>query len=183
MNRLTLQNGRYNDFPVRTKEIDPGDYIVEVTSDGGKIVIHKPGYKGTHDFQVCWMKRDGTQESTSHVDILVDIDRALKRNRPLGERLVRTAFDVISGIEPPVSYDVEGTMRPGDCLLKLIKWILAEEDVNYPIHTGKQGRKMFADRLSELVQGVQITEVIQRANIRLGPPPERLRSIRYDYRI
>jgi hypothetical protein len=181
--RWYIANGPYHEFPPKTTQIPAGTHIVENLLDGRCIIIRKPGYKVLqgypHDFQVVIAGNDQPDDSVSHGDILTEFVSALQFDRALGEVFIAQAFSIFAGAEIPNSHPDLGTQRAPEAILKALKWILAEEDVNYPISRGKQGRRMAADRLAEVLHGVELDTVLIRANVKYGRPPARLAGVDY----
>lgn len=178
---LRINNGPFFDFPIKLKSklAKHGDYIVEYTSDGGCIRVRRPGRKRSGDFIVTRIMPDNSEETTTYKQLLEEFSGAISTDASAGRAFVRAALEVIAGEEPPKEYVISGTERTGDCILKLIKWIVAQEDINYPISSGREGRRMFAHRLWELHQGVRLQEVIRRAEQR-GSKVNPISDVNYD---
>ncbi|MBM4366433.1 MAG: hypothetical protein FJ102_09470 [Deltaproteobacteria bacterium] len=175
-----LPNGPYDTFPARTRQLAPGDHLVERLQSWYFIGVTKPGYKGEHDFAVSLFESDGRTrgKSLSHVDMLRDFDAALRRDRARGIAFVDHAFEVFGGAEPEGAVRDLGCVQPTDFIVKSLKWIWAQEDINYPMPR-YQGRKMAGFRLQELVDGVPLATVLARAEVKGRPPPE-IGGVHYD---
>ncbi len=101
--------------------------------------------------------------------LLVDFDGALRADRAAGLAFGCQAFRVFGGYEPPATLVVSGTTHAADYVLKALKWIWAQEDLNYPIPR-YQGRLMAGFRLQELLDGVPFGEVYGRAEVKRSRP-------------
>lgn len=175
-----IPNGRFDEFPPRTLDLAPGLHLVEALADGGHIAIEKPGYLGPNDFAVRRLAANGaTDETLSHVEILVEFGRAMEFDSVSCLRFAGFAFRVFGGTEPPArTRPVPGFQRAGDYVLKALKWIWAQEDVNHAIARGYQGRRMSGYRLEELLEGVELAEVLGRTEVK-GGVPSPLQGINY----
>lgn len=188
-NRLTINNGDFRTFPKKIereltlRQGNIGRLIVEEVSHGGYIAISPKGYKGDCDFAVEHEWPNGQIERTTHAEVLREFHRVLEKDKVAGRAFIDAAMQVVAGKEPPMLYAVVGTISPGDCILKILKWVLAQEDINYPIERNGQGRRMFADRLWEVAQEVPIGTVLDRADVKFRSPPDPLRNISYNYAV
>ena len=171
-----LPNGRFDSFPPKTLPLRDGLHLVEKLADGRFLAIRKPGRLSAQDFVVQLLDADQATviETVSHVDLLQEFHRALAKERSAGLRFGSVAFRVFGGKEPIRLPAVAGPGRPVDYILKALKWIWAQEDVNHPIVQGRQGRKMAGYRLQEVLDGVPLRDVARRAEAkgyRPGPLP------------
>ena len=144
----------------------PGVYIVEEFVDGGFLAIRKPGYKNSDDFAVQSLRSDESVETTlSYVDLFRDFHALLEYSADLFSQFYRVTLEVFGGAEPPDAFPLPGLHRPGDHILKALKWIWAQEDTNYPMPR-YQGRKLSGYRLQELSSGVELATVIERSKVK-----------------
>lgn len=170
-----IPNGRFDVFPPKIPpmmlELGPGPHLAETLVDDDFVTVQKTERLGPDDFVVCKVDADGRWvETAKHVDLLKEFARALQTDPDGGRVFASAAFRVFGGDEPPETMKVAGTHRPGDYILKALKWIWAQEDVNHPIEQGKQGRKMAGYRLQELLDGVEPKKVFLRADMKSIPP-------------
>lgn len=174
-----LRNGPFNTFPRETLALGEGVHLVERLRDGRYVGVTKPGYKGRDDFSVALFEHDGETRgrALSHVDMLDDFHRALTADRRLGLQFIDCAFDVFGGAEPPESLPAVETVHAPDFILKSLKWIWAQEDINYPMPR-YQGRKMAGYRLRELADGIALEVVLARAEVK-GARPRNLADVNY----
>ncbi len=174
-----LPNGPFDTFPRATLALGDGVHLVERLLDGRYVGVTKPGYKGTHDFSVALFERDRETRgrALSHVDMLHDFHRALMADHRLGLQFIDHAFEVFGGAEPPERLPSVETAHAPDFILKSLKWIWAQEDVNYPMPR-LQGRKMAGYRLRELADGIALNEVLARAEVK-GARPKNLAGVNY----
>ena len=158
---LDIKNAPKENFRKQLERIAYRGYVVEVLSDGGKIIITKPGGKFTFgtikrdDFMV-WIKnsKDNTLWLISHKNIYNDLEDKGKVN-PKETVAIIDALEHVYGGEDPndvlreVKLDSPCGLSP-EVLLKSYKWIWGQEDINYP--SGK-GRAMSWDGIKKNKDG------------------------------
>ena len=172
-----IENTDYENFARKVLEMPPGFHLVELLQDGGAIRITKPGYRGKDDFRVQlvtakWGDRLEIIETPKHVDLLEEFSRAYDVSKENGNILMNEAMRVFAGNEPRVALieHLGGTHRTPEYILKALKWIWAQEDVNFPISKGYLGRKMAGQRLCEIAHGVPFETVYERAEVKKSRP-------------
>ncbi len=145
---IKVTNKERNELIVEIKRIPYLLYEVEALSDGRKIVINKPGGKrnfgrlSKEDFMVfIYAPEDSELWLLTHNEIHADIDAKLRYKKIVGMKVIKALKDVCDGKEPD---DVLKRHKfsaviglPVDLLLKVYKWIWAQEDVNYPKGEGR----------------------------------------------
>lgn len=113
-------------------------YHVETAADGSRVCVTKPGGKTFQDFQVWVVKTNGNAWRPSHGEIFDDLEAKCQSNAVLGRRVIRALQGVHAGEEPEdaaqgvpeAAANLPG--HPVDLILKVYKWIFAQEDCNYP---------------------------------------------------
>jgi hypothetical protein len=113
-------------------------YHVETLADGSKICITKPGGKSFVDFQVWVVTPHGEAWRPSHAEIGDDLRAKCQSDAHGGKEVVRALRKVFEGQDPEeVTRALSPTVAklPGfapDLILKVYKWIFAQEDCNHP---------------------------------------------------
>lgn len=135
---LSLKNAPPVKFMQECNRIPLLGYHVETASDGSRICVTKPGGKTFQDFQVWVVKPNGDAWRPSHGEIFDDLEAKCQNNSVVGREVVRALQRVHAGEEPgdaaqplpKATADLPG--YPADLILKVYKWIFAQEDCNYP---------------------------------------------------
>jgi hypothetical protein len=153
---------------------------VEKLTGGKAIILTFPGYKGTlgkPDYRVDL--RDGERSfAASHANIIADIINKIQRGSISPKQLDESLFEIAINAEHRFQGDYRLCSPPSDDLLKrvqdghggkkfakenncfdfpindlllTIKWIILQEDINYPISSGYEGRKMPLARYLEAI--------------------------------
>ena len=154
-------------------------YTVEKLQDGTVLEIRKPGFKGDNDFQV-WVD-DGSKEwMPAFEEILKDFSHKISIDKVKFETFYYDFIcKVFKGKDPDdLSLDVKTDGLSYEYILKVLKWWFGEEDCNYPMSKGYQGRKMIMYRIRELLDNIPIATVIKRAKVK-GKPPSPLADVKY----
>ncbi len=146
---LTLKNCTRNELCEKVNAIPFLAYHVETLADGRKVCITKPGGKAmwgrmkADDFMV-WIYDEAAQDRwrISHDEIYEDIRTKLTADIALGGKVVDLLRRVCDGTDPD---DLAGEFAsvaalpgfPPDLIMKVYKWIWAQEDCNYPTGEGR----------------------------------------------
>lgn len=145
---LNIKNKERDAFRLELLEIPYLLYEVEVLSTGEKIVINKPGGKRSwgrlsrNDFMVFIYSPDNEGLwLISHDEILEDLRLKFQTNQRESENLIYGLLDVCNGKEPDdviINRELKtiNGLEP-EKLLKVYKWILGQEDCNYPNAEGR----------------------------------------------
>jgi hypothetical protein len=140
--KLNIPNTEQCCFRQALKRVEKGEYEVEQTNDGKKVVIKKPGHKGKNDFRVdLYDPKDGTRESLEHLEIFNDIAKKHQNDPEETKKIIKGLLDVCNGKEPDnVIKDRKiknGIGIPVDTIFKTYKWIWGQEDCNYEYGAGR----------------------------------------------
>ena len=170
-----IKNDKYDVFAEKVANIPDGCHYVEIMEDGGVIKITKPGYLGALDFKVqlvaMFNNEFKTIETPSHANLLQEFVDAYTVSKDNGDILMNEALRVFHGEEPRLDEvrSVEGTARTPEYILKSLKWIWAQEDINFPMPK-YLGRRMSGHRLCEVAHVVSYDEVYERAEVKKSRP-------------
>ena len=154
-------------------------YTVEKLQDGTVLEIRKPGFKGDDDFQV-WVDDGSNEWMPAFEETLEDFSHKMTIDRAKFETFYYDFIcKVFKGEEPDdLSLDVKTDGFSYEYILKVLKWWFGEEDCNYPMFRGYQGRKMLLYRIRELLDSIPLETVIKRAKVK-GKPPSPLADVDY----
>ena len=124
-------------------------YHVETLTDSRKVCITKPGGKSpfgrmkVDDFMV-WIYDEAAKDRwrISHEEIRLDIEGKLKADKKGALAVVELMHRVCKGEEPAdLTTEIDAIIGlPGlsvELILKVYKWIWAQEDCNYPTGDGR----------------------------------------------
>ena len=154
-------------------------YIVEELQDGTVLEIRKPGFKGDNDFQV-WIDTGSKKWMPTFEEILKDLAYKILIDKVKFETFYYDFIcNIFKGKDPDdLLLDVKTDGLSYEYILKVLKWWFGEEDCNYPISKGYQGRKMIMYRIRELLDNIPLAIVIKRAKVE-GKPPLPLAGVDY----
>ncbi|MHB1686377.1 MAG: hypothetical protein ACYCVH_03255 [Ignavibacteriaceae bacterium] len=140
--RKRIKNNKSTTFVSDIKKLDWRGYQVESLKDGRKIVIVKPGGKRgkrgeKHDFLVLIQSKDKNELwQISHPQLYDDLKEKLKNDINGTRQLLNALKNVYHGKEPNDILKSKKFSKlsgePVDLILKVYKWIWAQEDINYP---------------------------------------------------
>ena len=139
----------------KIKKLKDGEYLVETTLSGVKIFIKKPGKKGKEDIIVLEEIPGKKKKPPSHHKLFKFFHRKWLENRKVFE-LVKKIYE--NELEPS---EMEFEDEELEYLLKVLKWIFAQEENNYPPEKGYMGKKQTWAGYILLVNGFTPEEVVR----------------------
>ena len=165
-------------------------YHVESLADGRRVCLVRPTYlnKGM-DFQVWVVSHPGKAGTLvgmgdlkkagsmpSHKEVFRDLHLKLQTNRNLYQEFARAVEEVASGKNPATvlgrkRFDF-GVGLADDYVLKVLRWLLIEQDVTYWNHNG-MGRNWNWGYLRWISSGETPFESILEQVDAKKPPPEK----------
>ncbi len=128
------------------------DFVVKLCNVEKQQVIWQPSYASGGDIR-------------GYEGLIPDLYHKLMADQATSIQLVDELLQVARGAEPRaldlnLFQGLPG--RPADEILLTFKWLLAEEGVNYRTERGGRGRLYPLYRVQELVDGVSLSQVIER---------------------
>jgi hypothetical protein len=149
LKKIQIRHSKGDAFIKEIESLDYRGYEVEKLKDGRKIVITKPGGKTVYgrpkkeDFLVyIFTPASDSLWQITHKQILEDLRAKSEKDPAETKKLILLLEKILNGGEPDDFLDEINALKfrcgeTPEALIKVYKWIWAQEDVNYPNGEGR----------------------------------------------